>query len=134
MGGGFGDWLEACAPLRTGLVSVAVLEQQHVTPPIADPVSELEPANDQRSPLAYKLDLLATWLFIAAVVVLCCGVIAAVLALSTTVDTFGIVSPQTESQSRLAVAAALFGGGLAGAGIVAGLAGILKSLVRRHDF
>jgi Na+/proline symporter len=84
--------------------------------------------------LAYKLDLLATWLFIAAVVVLCCGVIAAVLALSTTVDTFGIVSPQTESQSRLAVAAALFGGGLAGAGIVAGLAGILKSLVRRRDF
>jgi hypothetical protein len=27
-----------------------------------------------------------------------------------------------------------FGGGLAGAGIVAGLAGILKALVRRRDF
>jgi hypothetical protein len=78
--------------------------------------------------------VLATWLFIAAVVVLVFGVIAAVLALSTNIDTFGVVSPQTESQSRLAVAAALFGGGLAGAGIVAGLAGILKALARRRDF
>jgi hypothetical protein len=43
---------------------------------------------------------------IAALVALCCGVVA-VLG---------------------------FGGGLAGAGIVAGLAGILKALVRRRDF
>ena len=77
--------------------------------------------------------MLATWLFMTAAVVLFCALIAAILALSTTIDTLGIVSPQTESHSRLAVAAALFGGGLAGAGIVAGLAGILKALVRRRD-
>ncbi len=127
-------WFEACACVRTRLVSVAVLEQPHATPPPADPVSELKPTRDEPSPLAYKLDVLATWLFVVAAAVFCCGLIAAVLALSTTLDTFGIVSPQTESQSRLAVAAALFGGGLAGAGVVAGLAGILKALVRRRDF
>ncbi len=108
-----------------------VLEQR---PPGPGAVPPLETTRDEPSPLAYKLDVLATWLFIAAVVVLVCGVIAAVLALSTNIDTFGVVSPQTESRSRLAVAAALFGGGLAGGGIVAGLAGILKALVRRRDF
>jgi hypothetical protein len=105
-----------------------------MTPPARDAASDPEPTGDETSPLAYKLDVLATWLFIAALVVLCCGVVAAALALSTNIDTFGVVSPTTESQSRLAVAAALFGGGLAGAGIVAGLAGILKALVRRRDF
>jgi Na+/proline symporter len=109
-----------------------VLEQPHVTPPATGEVSRLQPDRAERSPLAYKLDTLATWLFVTAAVVLCLGLIAGVLALSTNVDTFGIVSPQAESQ--LAVAAALFGGGLAGAGIVAGLAGILKALVRRRDF
>jgi Na+/proline symporter len=111
-----------------------VLEQPHVTPPATGEVSRLQPDRAERSPLAYKLDTLATWLFVTAAVVLCLGLIAGVLALSTNVNTFGIVSPQAESQSRLAVAAALFGGGLAGAGIVAGLAGILKALVRRRDF
>jgi hypothetical protein len=66
----------------------------------------VQPTSDEPSPLAYKLDALATWLLIAALVALCCGVVA-VLG---------------------------FGGGLAGAGIVAGLAGILKALVRRRDF
>ena len=111
-----------------------MLGQPHVTPPAEGQVSELQPTHDEPSPLGYKLDVLANWLFVLAIVVLLCGLIAAVLALSTTIDTFGVVSPQTESQSRLAVAAALFGGGLAGAGIVAGLAGILKALVRRRDF
>lgn len=111
-----------------------MLEQQHVTPPAADAVAPLASSDEEAPTLAYRLDGLATWLFIAAVVVLFCGVIAAVLALSTTIDTLGIVSPQTESQSRLAVAAALFGAGLAGAGIVAGLAGILKALVHRRAF
>ncbi len=127
---------------RSGLVSVAVLEQGHATSPATGAVPSLEPGDgdelqshtrDEPSPLGSKLDTLATWLFLTAGVVLCLGLIAAVLALSTTIDTLGIVSPQVESQSRLAIAAAVFAGGLAGAGIVAGLAGILKALVRRRD-
>jgi hypothetical protein len=112
-----------------------VLEQQQATTPTPDQVPEPEPrTRDQLSPLGSKLDTLGSWLFLTAGVVLALGLIAAILALSTTIDTLGIVSPQVESQSRLAIAAALFGAGLAGAGIVAGLAGILKALVRRRDF
>jgi hypothetical protein len=126
---------------RSGLVSVTVLEHGHTTP-ATGAVSSIGPgdgdelqahAHDEPSPLGSRLDTLATWLFMTAGVVLCLGLIAAVLALSTTIDALGIVSPQVESQSRLAIAAALFGGGLAGAGIVAGLAGILKALVRRRE-
>jgi hypothetical protein len=84
-------------------------------------------------PLAYKLDALGTWLFMAAGVVLVCTLIAAILVLSTTIDTLGLVSPQTESQSRVAIAAVVFGAGISGAAIVAGLAGILKALVRRRE-
>ncbi len=84
-------------------------------------------------PLAYKLDALGTWLFMAAGVIVVLALVASLLVLSTTVDTLGLVSPQVESQSRVAIAAALFGTGLAGGGIVAGLAGILKALVRRRE-
>ena len=119
-----------------------MLEQGQATPQASTGVPQLEPqrraelpgqTGDELSPLGYKLDVLSTWLFVMAGVVLCFGLIAAILALSTNFDTLGIVSPQVESRSRLAIAAALFGGGLAGAGIVAGLAGILKALVRRRN-
>jgi hypothetical protein len=119
-----------------------VLEQGHATSSASGAAPQLETtgrdelaprARDELSPLGSKLDALATWLFATAGVVLCCGLIAAVLALSTNIDALGVVSPQVASQSRLAIAAALFGAGLGGAGIVAGLAGILKSLVRRRD-
>lgn len=119
-----------------------MLEQGHATPPDTGAVPSPEPgagdeaqshARDEPPRLGSKLDTLATWLFMTAGLVLVLGLIAAILALSTTIDTLGVVSPQVESRSRAAVAAALFGGGLAGAGIVAGLAGILKALVRRRD-
>jgi hypothetical protein len=119
-----------------------VLEQGHATPPTTGAVPSREPGDGdalqahspaEPSQLGSKLDALATWLFMTAGLVLLLGLIAAILALTTTIDTLGVVSPQVESRSRVAVAAALFGGGLAGAGIVAGLAGILKALVRRRD-
>jgi hypothetical protein len=127
---------------RSGVISVTVLERGHATPPPKEAFPLLDPragdelqarTPDELSPLGSKLDTLGTWLFMTAGVVLFLGLIAAILALSTTIDALGIVSPQVESQSRLAIAAALFGAGLAGAGIVAGLAGILKALVRRRD-
>jgi hypothetical protein len=136
------DLGRACTLNRGGLLSGTVLEQGHATPSAPGAAPRLDsPApgettprtGDERSRLGSRLDVLATWLFTIAGVVLLCGVIAAILALSTTIDTLGVVSPQVESNSRVAVAAALFGGGLAGAGIVAGLAGILKALVRRRE-
>jgi hypothetical protein len=136
------DLARACTLNRGGLLSGTVLEQGHATrsapgavPRLGspDPDEAAPRTTDEPSRLGSKLDVLATWLFMIAGVVLLCGVIAAILALSTTIDTLGVVSPQVESQSRLAIAAALFGGGVGGAGIVAGLAGILKALVRRRD-
>jgi len=85
------------------------------------------------TPLAYRLDALSTWLFMAAGAVLVCTLIGAILVMTTTIDTLGILTPQTENRSRFAIAAIVFGSGIAGAGIVAGLGGILKALVRRSE-
>lgn len=84
-------------------------------------------------PLAYKLDALGTWLFMAAGIVAALALIGAVLVISTTIDTLGLVSPQVESKSRIAIAVVVLGSGIAGAGITAGLGGILKALVRRGE-
>jgi hypothetical protein len=107
-----------------------MLEEQDVTSVVGDvkpaPVSEL-------SPLAERLDGLATWLYWVAGLVLACAFVSGLIVLSTNADTFGLVSPQVETDGRVAVALALIAGGFAGAGIVAGLAGILKALVRRRE-
>jgi hypothetical protein len=90
-------------------------------------------ARDDLPPLAYKLDALATWLFMASGMVIVCTLLGALLVLTTSIDTLGLVSPQTENKSRFAIAVIVFGSGIAGAGIVAGLAGVLKALVRRRE-
>ena len=84
-------------------------------------------------PLAYRLDALSTWLFMACGVVILCTLVGALLVLTTSIDTLGLVSPQTENKGRFALAVIVFGAGLAGAGIVAGLGGILKALVRKRE-
>ena len=92
---------------------------------------EERPSPETEAPgqLAARLDLLATWLFfIAAMVVVLC-VIAGVLALSTNIDSLGLLSPQADASARAAVGLTLIGGGVAAGGIIAGLAGILKALV-----
>ncbi len=87
----------------------------------------------QLSPLAQRLDGLASWLYWVAALVLACAFISGLIVLSTNADTFGLISPQVETEGRLAIALAVIGGGFAGAGIVAGLGGILKALVRRRE-
>jgi hypothetical protein len=108
-----------------------MLEQEQVTTAAQGVVGRRSRA--EMPPLAYKLDALGTWLFMAAGVIVALALIAAILVLSTTVDTLGLVSPQVESQSRVAIAVAVLGSGIAGAAIVAGLAGVLKALVRRRE-
>jgi hypothetical protein len=95
---------------------------------------QTEVANEQAlTPLAARLDLLSTWLFfIAAMVVVLC-VIAGVLALSTNIDSLGLLSPSADASARAAVGLALIGGGVAAGGVIAGLAGILKALVNRRE-
>jgi hypothetical protein len=111
-----------------------MLEDQHVTTASTSEVGSVEPGSvSELSPLAQRLDGLATWLYWIAAIVLVCAFLAAVIVISTNADTFGLVSPQVETQSRTAIAVALIGGGFAGAGIVAGLGGILKALVRRRE-
>ena len=56
-----------------------------MTPPATGEVSQLEPDRAERWPLAYKLDALATWLFVGAVVVVCLGLIAGVLQINAIV-------------------------------------------------
>ena len=107
-----------------------MLEEQDVTSVVGG--AEGAPASEL-SPLAQRLDALATWLYWVAGLVLACAFVSGLIALSTNADTFGLVSPQVETDGRVAVALALIAGGLAGAGIVAGLAGILKALVRRRE-
>ena len=107
-----------------------MLEEQDVTSVVGG--AEGAPASEL-SPLAQRLDALATWLYWVAGLVLACAFVSGLIALSTNADTFGLVSPQVETDGRVAVALALIGGGFAGAGIVAGLAGILKALVRRRE-
>ena len=107
-----------------------MLEEQDITSVVGG--AEPAPASEL-SPLAQRLDALATWLYWVAGLVLACAFVSGLIALSTNADTFGLVSPQVETDGRVAVAAALIGGGFAGAGIVAGLAGILKALVRRRE-
>jgi hypothetical protein len=85
------------------------------------------------SPLAQRLDGLATWLYWVAGLVLACGFVSGLIVLSTNADTFGLISPQVETEGRIAIGLVFVGGGFAGAGIVAGLAGILKALVRRPE-
>jgi hypothetical protein len=98
------------------------------------PVADVEErSRDDLAPLAYKLDALSTWLFMAAVVVIVCTLVGALLVLTTTIETFGVLTPQATSRSRFAIAAIVFGSGVASAGIVAGLGGILKALVRRRE-
>jgi len=111
-----------------------MLEQQDVTAASPSVDDNVESGSlSELSPLAYRLDALATWLYWIAGIVLACAFLAALIVISTSVDTLGLVSPQVESQSRVAIAVALIGAGFAGAGIVAGLGGILKALVRRRD-
>jgi hypothetical protein len=111
-----------------------MLEEQHVTTTARSFVGTAERrSRAEMPPLAYKLDALGTWLFMASGVVVVLALIGAVLILSTTVDTLGFVSPQVESKSRIAVAVVVLGSGVAGAGIVAGLGGILKALIRRRE-
>ena len=103
-----------------------MLEEQDVTSVVGG--AEGAPAYEL-SPLAQRLDALATWLYWVAGLVLACAFVSGLIALSTNADTFG----QVETDGRVAVALALIAGGFAGAGIVAGLAGILKALVRRRE-
>ena len=107
-----------------------MLEEQDITSVVGG--AEPAPASEL-SPLAQRLDALATWLYWVAGLVLACAFVSGLIALSTNADTFGLVSPQVETDGRVAVALALIAGGFAGAGIVAGLAGILKALVRRRE-
>ncbi len=88
---------------------------------------------DDAARLAFRLDTLSTSLFwIAGTVTVLC-VIAGVLAMTTNVDTLGLLSQQTEAQGRTAVGLALIGAGLGAGGIIAGLAGVLKALVHRRE-
>ena len=107
-----------------------MLEEQDITSVVGG--AEPAPASEL-SPLDQRLDALATWLYWVAGLVLACAFVSGLIALSTNADTFGLVSPQVETDGRVAVALALIAGGFAGAGIVAGLAGILKALVRRRE-
>jgi hypothetical protein len=99
-------------------------------------VVELEHAEhpeDAAPQLAYRLDTLATWLFYTAGAVVVVCIVAGLLALSTNIDTQGLVSPQAENSGRTAIGLGMIGVGLAGGGIIAGLAGILKALVHRDN-
>jgi hypothetical protein len=97
------------------------------------PTTPARLTRDELSPLAAKLDTLSNALFWVAGVVFVCAFLGALFAASTNVDTLGLLTPQAESHSRLAIVAIVFGTGFAAAGVVAGLAGILKALVRRRD-
>jgi hypothetical protein len=98
-------------------------------------IEEQTPAADEQAltPLSARLDLLSTWLFfIAAMVVVLC-VISGVLALSTNIDSLGLLSPSADASARAAVGLSLIGVGVAAGGVIAGLAGILKALVNRRE-
>ena len=60
---------------------------------------------DEPMPQMFRALAGGPWLEgLTAGLVLLLGLIAAILALSTTIDTLGVVSPQVESRSRVAVA------------------------------
>ena len=86
----------------------------------------------ERRSLDERLDLLATGLFLVAGLVLALALIAAVVVASSS-DSLGILAPDVERQGRGLAAVAALGAGFAAAGVLAGLAGILKALLRRDD-
>ena len=77
-----------------------------------------------------RLDLLATALFCVAGLVLALSLIGAVMIASSS-ESLGLLSPDVERQGRGLAAIATLGSGFAAAGVLAGLAGILKALLRR---
>ena len=85
------------------------------------------------SVLGQRLDQLANVLFGLAGVVLLLAVIGAIVGASTEVDTFGLVDESVTESGRSGVLVLALGGGLTAAGVLAGLGGILKALVRRDD-
>jgi hypothetical protein len=90
-------------------------------------------AGDDTTRLAYRLDALSTWLFWTAGIVALLCIVSGLLAMSTNIDTLGLLSPQAQTQGRTAVGLALIGLGLGGGGIIAGLAGVIKALVHRRE-
>ena len=61
------------------------------------------------------------------------GFIGAFVGAGTQVETFGLVEDSVEESGRSGVVLFALGAGLTAAGLIAGLAGILKALVRRED-
>jgi hypothetical protein len=98
-------------------------------------IEEQTDVADERAltPLSARLDLLATWLFFIAAMVAVLCVIAGLLALSTNIDSLGLLSPNADASARAAVGLTLIAGGVAAGGVIAGLAGILKALVNRRE-
>lgn len=86
----------------------------------------------ERRSLDERLDLLATGLFLVAGLVLALSLIGAVIVASSS-DSLGILAPDVERQGRGLAAVAALGAGFAAAGVLAGLGGILKALLRPDD-
>ena len=85
------------------------------------------------SPLGQRLNSLANFLFGLAALVFLIGFIGAFVGAGTQVETFGLVEDSVEESGRSGVVLFALGAGLTAAGVIAGLAGILKALVRRED-
>ena len=76
-----------------------------------------------------RLRTLSTALFWAAGIVLLLSIIGAITVASS--QTLGVFLPEVEQQGRGFVALATLASGFTGAGLLAGLGGILRALLRR---
>ena len=101
--------------------------------PNEQPAAPRPPDSTQRevAGLGARLNQVANGLFWLAGIVFALTVIGTLIVASTTFDTFGLIDPNAESQSRSVVEVALLAAGITAGGILTGLAGILKALVRQ---
>ena len=95
----------------------------------ADRVEQPERTDQpEQSTLDERLRMLAMGLFWAAGVVLALSLIGAITIAST--QTLGFFNPDVEQEGRSLIALATLGAGFTAAGMLAGLGGILRALVR----
>ena len=95
----------------------------------ADPVEPEDRADQpEQSTLEERLRMLAIGLFFAAALVLVLSVIGAITIASS--QGLGLFAPDVEQESRGLIAVGALGAGFTAAGVLAGLGGILRALVR----
>ncbi|MDX6668231.1 MAG: hypothetical protein QOK04_1611 [Solirubrobacteraceae bacterium] len=96
----------------------------------SEPVEPSAPAQaGAQSTVEDRLRTLANALFWSAGIVLVLSIIGAITVAST--QSLGLFAPEVEAQGRGFVAIGALGAGFTGAGMLAGLGGILRALLRR---